>query len=457
LFYEMEYDSMPLNGSVSPQEPQTVKSEIKKDRIREIFAEMREIARIPRFQRSYFNSTVGFYNGNRDAEIFCKQAVFMKDFSDNYGGNAPFNECFPNYQIMGYEQLRTYFTWRTDVRSGKIRETSLSYAYVYVYEILNNIGVESPEDGLYKLLHFWKSYREYDNSIDKNLLKWFRDYHNYYDLGSFDEFVAANGLRLYYAEEIISDSDDMDVWNKISPYNIEKSRFYCDGNQELLKSAFACVIRALRTQADLKKLIFKPISFEREPFGTALFFNKLNKSIQMERMFVTDGGKQFAASLIKTTEYCAREQAGYKYKMRIVTGEYFPTIEKAVAGFFAELRRVRVTVDFANLDRIREEAEATQEKLIVEEEITETPPVSAESAIFTSLETDAIIAVLSGGGLRRFAKERGVMPEILADSINEKAVDLFGDNLLDEDFALYEDYTNKAKEITKNGGSDKNS
>ena len=59
---------------------------------------------------------------------------------------------FPDYQSMGYEQLRTY-TWRTNVRKGVIRKTSFSYVFVYLYELLNNVGVADCRDGS---LSFWR-------------------------------------------------------------------------------------------------------------------------------------------------------------------------------------------------------------------------------------------------------------------------------------------------------------
>lgn len=42
----------------------------------------------------------------------------MEDFEDDYDGDAPFSMYYPCYQMMGYEQLRTYFSWRSKVRKG---------------------------------------------------------------------------------------------------------------------------------------------------------------------------------------------------------------------------------------------------------------------------------------------------------------------------------------------------
>jgi hypothetical protein len=44
--------------------------------------------------------------------VFIRQARFMADFEDDYQKLAPFSMFYPYYQMMSYEQLRTYFTWR---------------------------------------------------------------------------------------------------------------------------------------------------------------------------------------------------------------------------------------------------------------------------------------------------------------------------------------------------------
>ena len=52
---------------------------------------------------------------------------------------------------------------------------------------------------------------------------------------------------------------------------------------------------------------------------------------------------------------------------------------------------------------------------------------------------------MHGADFRQFADDHHVMLEVLADGINEKAMDYIGDNLLDEDLAIYADYINQVK------------
>ena len=136
-------------SSVSPPDPplaQPIKPRII-DPIREKFYEMRKLALERPFARS-------------DSELFYKQARFMEDFTDDYDGDAKFNMYYPYYQHMGYDYLRTYFTWRTKVRQGEIKSISLSYIFLYIYELLSGIGVSDPTDGLDKLLDIWNTFQK---------------------------------------------------------------------------------------------------------------------------------------------------------------------------------------------------------------------------------------------------------------------------------------------------------
>ena len=140
MYYEIDYDSSPFPGvGKFVQKPEKIAAP-KKDEIRERFTEMRDIARA---QRGVYDISRFFDRRaqNVDASIFYKQGMFMKDFADSYEKSVPYSQYFPSYQMMGYEQLRTYFTWRAEVRKGNVADTSLSYAFLYIYELLGNIGV----------------------------------------------------------------------------------------------------------------------------------------------------------------------------------------------------------------------------------------------------------------------------------------------------------------------------
>ena len=197
LFCEIEYEPFPVEGAGHfVSKPHKIEPP-EKDEIRDLFYRMRDIARQ---SRSVFIDYSRFYDRRvqqDNAIVFYQQAVSMKDFEDEYTDQVPFSSYFPYYQMLGYEQLRTYFTWRTQVREGVVKPTSLSYVFLYIYELLNNVGVDSPEDGLAKLVSLWTAFRNHDHSIDKYVLRWFKDYYIYYNLPhTFQDFIEKHSLNL---------------------------------------------------------------------------------------------------------------------------------------------------------------------------------------------------------------------------------------------------------------------
>ena len=164
----------------------------------------------------------------------------------------------------------------------------------------------------------------------------------------------------------------------------------------------------------------------------------------------------------------------------------------AVVEFYKETTKTVVKVDYEALSKIRMEALATQEKLIVPEQEEMIVPAYKQVSIFdnkpvsmpenkpesmldnkpesisdyepesmpdvwmnfkhalTSTEIQALSVVLHDDmDLKKFADECGMMLEVLVDGINEKAMDSIGDNVMDEEFVLYDDYKEQIKELVE--------
>ena len=407
MFYEIEYDACPIPGvGKYVLKPQKIE-EPEKDEKRELFAQMREIARTHRFPNDYtkfFDQRVQHDN----AIIFYKQGMFMKDVTDDYSGIAQFSQYFPYYQMMGYEQLRTYFAWRTEVRKGNVADISLSYAFLYIYELLDNIGVNDPQDGLNQLMSFWKAFSVYNKSIDKYIRRWLKDYHIYYELPhSFKEFIDTNKLTGYYPNLVDTD-DSFDLFCTLSKYDIRKSAFYTDDNRKLIKDCFCFVINKLRQTfkdygISFDEAIFQPTKkmSEWKPFKDALFYPWMkqadrrivfsekeiyicsNNKWYFNTVITSENGRQLIGYLMKQMEAALRKLTKYKFKLSAsldsITHEAIGKLSKAglslelilneaVAQFYKEATKTVVTVDHDALSRIRQEALVIQEKLIVPEQ-----------------------------------------------------------------------------------------
>ncbi|WP_204230527.1 TerB N-terminal domain-containing protein [Collinsella sp. An307] len=117
-----------------------------------------------------------------EAELFYRQARFMEDFEDDCPYHGSFTSYYPTYNDMSDRQLRGYFTWRAAVRRGEVAEAPKSFAYVYLYELINGIGAENPLDGYHKIRSFWENFRAFAPDIDRNVRAWLHDYVIYHAL-----------------------------------------------------------------------------------------------------------------------------------------------------------------------------------------------------------------------------------------------------------------------------------
>ncbi len=519
VFAEIEIDAGTNgNQTFSTPQPQAVNPFF--DEKRKIFNEMRQIARdiqLPFHYNSHFYNKQTRMNHSK---IFYKQAVFMKDFQDDYDGYAEFTNYFPYYQQMSYAQLRTYFTWRSDVRKGNVTNVSLSYAFVYIYELIHNIGVADSQEGLDRLMFFWGAFRRFGPSIDKYVIRWIKDYHIYYDLPKpFKEFVCENNLQAHYAKVFMYETDmndKFDLFCNISKYDINKSIYFTDDTKDQLRVCFCDVIEKIRVIFTRAGILFDDLIFYPAkkmslwmPFKDALFYSPsknpdkkvvfsdkeiyicTHNTWSFSSTLSMNSGRQLIGYIMKQTESELRKVTNFKHKLtadiRLVDGELIKKLEaaglsleniirEAVLLYYKESTKIIVSIDEASLHKIRLDADDTQEKLIVpdtmsgmhsEASAAEISPMLTQTVIadayeevednWTSLfhmlgetEVSALKLILQGdSSLKHFADANGIMLEVLADSINEKAIDTIGDNILELDdcLTIYEEYINKIREM----------
>lgn len=206
-----------------------------------------------------------------DAETFYQQALFMKDFTDHYREIVPLDAYYTTYGNMNDAQLRTYFTWRTKVRQGIVENVSLSYAFCYIFELLNDIGVNRPEDAIEKLIALWVAFRQFDYNLDRHLCKWIRDYyvtHKTQLSAEFSEYSRRFPVPYHRDDvELLTRAksctwDDLRVIEASSSFKITNGQFYKSGNQEIIEQCTCFTIRELAKAFKSGGVDFRRLFFE---------------------------------------------------------------------------------------------------------------------------------------------------------------------------------------------------
>ena len=138
------------------------------------YAPVEKIPSLLRTARSLENSPNNAWQSRES--IFLKQAKLLVNYEDDYDFKGSVVRYYPTYQALTDQELRGYFSWRTKLRKGDIQKTSLSFAFLYIYELINQVGVADPLDGYQKLKAFRDSYGQLDEGILSYLRKWMTDY-----------------------------------------------------------------------------------------------------------------------------------------------------------------------------------------------------------------------------------------------------------------------------------------
>lgn len=427
--------------------------------------------------------------------IFLKQAKLLADYTDDYNFEGTVRCYYPTYQSLTDRELRGYFSWRTKLRAGNVQKTSLSFAYIYIYELINQIGVETPMEGYKKLQEFRDIYGRIDEGVPTYLENWLADYVIYYDLDP--ELLAETpqvrkdhdvSVLAHVAEE--PPEKIIEAVKRLSGKYLERSKFYGENTADM-DAVIVPVLRrisahyASRCKKSMVEQYFGRLEqYIRRPFESAVFTDPLKRKNYeydvdeqctyvcenglwsvWKRAYTTSGNKALH-SLLKTIDSMMREAYGSRHPIQPGTDTKWivKIIGEEIQNLLAEKKAAetkKVTIHFDRLTKIRQDAEITQEKLIVEEEtaaepdIPEDPPAIAppapeapEGPPLTSAEFRLLRCLLYGGSLD-WVKEEGHLLSVLTDGINEKLYDTFLDTVLDDGPQVIEDYIDDLKEMVR--------
>ncbi|MDR0311250.1 MAG: TerB N-terminal domain-containing protein [Acidobacteriota bacterium] len=424
-------------------------------------------------------------------KVFYKQGKFMEDFEDDFDLHEEFVQYFPTYQSMNDRQLRGYFAWRTGIRRGIIRKTSLSFAFVYIYELINQIGVRSPEEGFDALKNFWTAYREIDFRIDRYVRLWLKDYvvYNNLDKSLLEDISDTNfnnaalillNYKSYGTDEIFK------VLNSLSSYDLKNSRFFKQYPDDV-KNVTCAVFSALSDYYDknhkntLCETFFgRFYSCSYFMFNSAVFYEQSRRKDfvykvddlckftckdghwSCESFFYYDNKNGQIGALLKTIDFLMRQK--YNFKSALKAGKTGKTlrdiINKVIDKYLEDQReaaRPKVEIDISRLQNIRKAALETQNKLLVEEpeeanaaEFIKNETVSENETSLSDIELLFMRCLLSGRAYDDQVRSTGLPLSVLVDSINEKLFDRFGDTVISETGGrpeLIEDYARELKEM----------
>ena len=364
----------------------------------------------------------GEYRRSSGTRIFLRQARFMENWEDDFPFKGAFKRYFPTYAMMNDQQLRGYFTWRTKVRNGSIEPASLSFAYVYVYELLNGIGASSPQESFDKLYSFWQQSRHVFSGLDTYVPTWLRDLAIYHALPAslFEKLVDLSFERSLIVLKDFeraatrhkgaqsAPSSDESLWDAVavlSAYDLGQSSFLTKNKGKAMQVVSQVLLQLTQHYAKHRKKglteswFGSPQVSEHLMFPSAVFLDDpkhpdCRYDVNAVHSYTCKEGRWYAlrrykkampnedlGSLLKAVELAMRAEdpananlsaAGIpKYQASMIRDAV-----RAVAATEAERERRQVKINRSSLAGIRLRAADTREQLLTEEERMETPVLS---------------------------------------------------------------------------------
>lgn len=421
------------------------------------------------------------------AKNFYAQAMFMSDYEDDFPWSLDLKCYFPTYHDLTTNQLRGYFTWRTQIRKGIFQPVSASAAYIYIYELLNGAGVSSPEDAIKKLKEFGSGYLDVgygDSRMRSNLSRWML------------EFAVINGL----SEETVLDLSEQETVKRDHALSVLKNpdtyrfedvfdalvflggRKIADSpvvkiNPDRGKMLFAQAWKAALSYKSEDKTLFhlcfgKKTTRRWYPLSNAVYYNIKPRDcdyiVSDCRYYRCKGGIWTVTSYEK--QHFNREilkdflhEADALFRRYLKTGKYLqekqssewaiPFINAAIQfdkKAIEEASKTKITISIADLDKIRADSEGTRDSLLVEEDTEEVfdEPKDERSDFQNNLSLDDVhikilYALVEGKDTSKILENSHVMPSLAADHINEMLFDEIGDTVVlceNNKLAIVEDY-----------------
>lgn len=474
---------------------------------------------------------------------FVVRARELVDHKETASLFVPFKSYWPTYGHMTGAQSRWYFFWRDEVRQGRYPKTDLSYIFLHVYELINGVGWDEPQDGYRQLNQLWEAYRDQYKRLDQYLGGWIADFSfvHHLDVPLSGIVARSRGLAGDLAElELMRcltaapEQLTFEVLTVMSDYDISKSKFYTGEGKTAAERYIPQVVALIDAYVARKhgsNLIgmFPPgpaVVRERYLFRSAVYDISLygySVLVPVVRISKSPPLRSLITRLFRLTENKLRELLGYRGRLKDIKVD--ADMEDLITRFLQrEFRKAEqlekgpaVVIDAKKLEQLQNDSDIVRTLLTVEEteelegrpavaeadgdatgrtgvpaaeepgtQVQHADPAGAEddgvpsaeagheavslsagseaastletsgvvaeaqqdsgnsaaalwhsfAAALTPLEWEAVRALAEGRGMaavQHLASAGGTMAELLFDGINETAMNLLGDLLIDEE------------------------
>ncbi|MEK4366288.1 TerB N-terminal domain-containing protein [Paenibacillus sp. FSL M8-0212] len=327
---------------------------------------------------------------------FVEEAKQWAEMEGDVSPWVPFMSYWPTYGVMNEAQRKWFMFWRKEVRQGRYPDTDLSYLFVHIYELINGIGWQNPQDGYDQLKQLWVNYRERLPQLNIYMQEWMVDYVLVHQMEmSLSEVMGLSGGYLpaemldRELQRILQDkvSDiSLNMLQRYYDYDITLSKFYRDGGKEVMEQYIPRVMALVDSYLErtrlvgllpecdpndertVERILFRKAVYDDSIYGRSVSFRYMPIGEQAE--FV-----QMVTRIYRCTENKLRELLGFRGRLRGQTlePELANLIERYLDKTYAieqaeSVEQPMIRIDSEKLASLQQESEYVRLALTIEAE-----------------------------------------------------------------------------------------
>lgn len=423
-------------------------------------------------------------------ELFLKQATLLADYKDKYKYICSPCRFYPTYQSLTDKELRAYFSWRTRIRNDEFEDTPLTFILLYLYELINLVGVPNAAEGYERLLIILRTYGTEDNNLKTFIKHWLRDFSIYYNLppellAEEDQVIFDQCFATLENVDAVPQDKVIEAIKQLVPNALERSKFY-SSHFEVMDTVIYNVLKRFKDhygknckRSMMEQFFGSARTDHYYMFSQAMFCDPLKRDNyeyavddkwiyrcrngvwSVSYQDITRRGLRKLRDLLKTIDMSMREEFQFgsplkagvsvKWQLEVIREE-----ARAIRAGQAQKAPPKIEIDFSKLGRIRNEAAITQEKLVEPEleEMEDAPAIEQgiDSGLrqregqLTQVEKRLLQDLLAGEDLS-WVREEGYLLSVLVDAINDKLYEIFGDSVMSDEPRLLDEYVPDLKEM----------
>ena len=431
---------------------------------------------------------------------FYEDALRYKDVVGSPCDAMPYYSYVPQYNQLSDGQLSYYFWWRTCFREGKDIEADYSYVLLFVFELLNLGAAQDVRVAQRELSEVWNRYHKKFAALAAKLALWICDFSLLHRLPAPENIQHSAGkyapsLKEFYLHMPRGDYEACarSLIKYGTEYDYRQSKFASGDNLAIFdKHIFGAVLVAVKFFSEggvmLSKLSSEDSKLVRNTYDGALCVTKERYELEVKYCSFSRSNelRYLMADIVKYAENKIRTYIGVKSKLTVYSVS--TELQRAIDAYFEQtlfskpkltskkeerhdydvlydLPKTALSLEKAK--QIENDSWGVTKDLIsafeAEELAPDEPAVTVEEIPIEAIATEEVsdgekplrvqlgeylpfVEALLCGNLSEcatIASQMGKLIDSVVDAINEIAVEIIGDMLIeegDDGFTVIEDY-----------------